>query len=79
MLATLGKPQNFNDNFQIAEKMSKLSTAEEVNTSILHVLKTTPPPKTYGKEARSLFMLDEEYTNLNHGKLILYVEITLCD
>ncbi|KAJ3930309.1 MAG: pyridoxal phosphate-dependent transferase [Lentinula lateritia] len=47
--------------------MSKLSTAEEVNTSILHVLKTTPPPKTYGKEARSLFMLDEEYTNLNHG------------
>ncbi|KAJ4469874.1 pyridoxal phosphate-dependent transferase [Lentinula aciculospora] len=40
--------------------------AEEVDTSILQVLETALP-NTFGNAARSLFMLDEEYTNLNHG------------
>ncbi|KAJ3990989.1 pyridoxal phosphate-dependent transferase [Lentinula boryana] len=40
---------------------------EKIDNIVLPPILKTIRPKTFGIEARALFMLDDEYTNLNHG------------
>ncbi|KAJ3820741.1 pyridoxal phosphate-dependent transferase [Lentinula raphanica] len=43
--------------------------AKKADDAILVPILNATPPKAFGTgDARSLFMLDDEYTNLNHGK-----------